>query len=88
MNKTKKESRTVDERKVRIVLKVNEESDRMGDADLEVFVDGTSIGGGNIGGGEPEDNGYFRDYDWIPPLLEDLAKKLGATVTMSGPRRD
>jgi hypothetical protein len=45
----------------------------------EVYVDGELIGDGNYGG-EPEDNVRYRDYSWVEPLLEELAKRLGADV--------
>ena len=43
----------------------------------EVYVDGIYIGQGNYQG-EPEDNTIWRDYKWVPVLLNQLATKLGA----------
>lgn len=50
-------------------------------ASLELYVDGDLIGDEYIGG-EPEDNTWCRDYAWIAPLMETLAKKLGANATI------
>lgn len=46
---------------------------------VEVFIDGKSIGRGGFGG-EPEDNSENRDYGWVIPMLNKLAKELGAEV--------
>lgn len=46
---------------------------------IAVKVDGVLVGGGSMGG-EPEDNTELRDYVWIRPLIETLAKALGADV--------
>lgn len=57
-------------------------TDRGETAVVEVIVNGDPLGAGVIGG-EPEDNYYFRDYDWIDSLLGQLAKALGAEVIFS-----
>jgi hypothetical protein len=44
-----------------------------------VIIDGESIGTGNIGG-EPEDNTYNRDYNWIDSMIRSVALALGADV--------
>lgn len=46
---------------------------------ITVKVDGETVGGGSFGG-EPEDNMELRDYAWVRPLIESLAKALGAEV--------
>jgi hypothetical protein len=47
--------------------------------ETELLVDGELIGSGAYGG-EPEDNSYWRDYKWVEPMIESLAKKLGGEV--------
>jgi hypothetical protein len=44
-----------------------------------VMVDGKHLALGSFGG-EPEDNCESRDYDWVRPMLRQLAEALGATV--------
>ncbi|MBA7629317.1 hypothetical protein ES703_36815 [subsurface metagenome] len=57
-------------------------SDKCGEVEVtEVFVDGEKIGEGSYGG-EPEDNHRYRDYNWVEPLLQKLAIKLGAEVEL------
>jgi hypothetical protein len=46
---------------------------------ITVKVDGVEVGNGGIGG-EPEDNCEARDYRWVRPMIEKLAKALGAEV--------
>jgi len=50
-----------------------------GYADVMVSVDGELIIEGWIGG-EPEDNSYQRDYNWIDSSFKRLAEALGANV--------
>ena len=47
--------------------------------EVEVFIDGKSLGV-EMYGGEPEDNCRGRDYSWVEPLLKQLAELLGAEV--------
>lgn len=47
--------------------------------EIEVLVDGHSMGTGHFGG-EPEDNTKYRDYRWVEPMLVKLANSLGAEV--------
>ena len=47
--------------------------------EVEVFINGKSLGRG-VYGGEPEDNSRGRDYSWVEPLLKQLAEELGAEV--------
>lgn len=69
-------------RHVKIELVTNDNRDRPR-ADMRVFLDGERLSGaeGTLGGGEPEDNIYYRDWSWVPLALENLAKALGATVS-------
>lgn len=46
---------------------------------VNVLLDGTSIGGGGIGG-EPEDATIGRDYSWIVPALKAVAESFGHPV--------
>ena len=50
-----------------------------GCASVMVFVDGKLIIDGWIGG-EPEDNSYQRDYNWIDASFKRLSEVLGADV--------
>ena len=45
----------------------------------EFYIDGEKIGEGYYGG-EPEDNLRYRDYAWVPEIIEKIAKRLGADV--------
>lgn len=65
---------------VKIVTEVSER-DGASMGDISVYVDGKIVAGGRAGGGEPEDNTYHRDYDWIDDALVKLAKACGAEVT-------
>ena len=49
--------------------------------ELSITVDGKEIAVGSFGG-EPEDNSHYRDYSWVRPAFESLAKSLGANVTL------
>jgi hypothetical protein len=51
-------------------------------ASVVVSVDGKRVGGGGMGG-EPEDNTRCRDWSWVEPTLEALAKALGADVELT-----
>lgn len=42
---------------------------------FELHVNNQFVGSGNFGG-EPEDNSYYRDYDWVVPAFKRLAEKL------------
>lgn len=68
-----------------ITINVTKSTDDYGDedgrADVEVLADGAPVAAGRIGG-EPEDNQIGRDYRWVVPALEALAKACGATVTV------
>jgi hypothetical protein len=66
-----------------ITIKVTKSThdDREGYASIEVTTDGNTVAEGYIGG-EPEDNRITRDYRWIVPMLEALAKTCGATVNV------
>lgn len=68
---------------MKVVIKSISGTNRWGDIneETEVYVDGEHIGGGGYGG-EPEDNYRFRDYSWVENLLAELARKLGADVTV------
>lgn len=46
---------------------------------VEIWIDGKKVAGGRFGG-EPEDNSYERDYEWVGQALEKLAKECGALV--------
>ena len=62
-------------------VQINIELDEDGFAILELFVEGKLLGRESIGG-EPEDNSYYRDYNWIGFMLKDLALKLGAEAEL------
>lgn len=69
---------------MKITIRVIEPSDdrygeREGWATIEVHAGPLKIADGQIGG-EPEDNRITRDYAWVVPMLETLAKKCGAEV--------
>lgn len=58
-----------------------DEYDRAKYASIELYVGGKMVGDEYIGG-EPEDNMWTRDYEWIAPMLQTLAEKLGAHATV------
>jgi len=62
--------------KVIIDIEIEDNYD-ISQAMLSLSVDGRVIGSGCIGG-EPEDNTLGRDYNWIAPLMKQLAQELGA----------
>lgn len=73
-----------------ITIKVTKhtDEDHEGHAEIEVVASNEAAGAephvvteGYIGG-EPEDNRITRDYRWIVPALEAVAKACGATVTV------
>ena len=49
---------------------------------LVVYVDDKELYRGHYGG-EPEDNSHYRDYSWVRDAMGELAKELGAEVTLS-----
>mgnify|MGYP000497033514 CR=1 FL=1 len=61
------------------VIGSGNDDDRDGWATIEVHAGDVKIADGHIGG-EPEDNRIYRDYSWVVPMLETLAKKCGAEV--------
>ena len=63
---------------------VNIEIELDGDdfAIFELFVDGKLLGSDSIGG-EPDENSYYGDYNWIGFLMKKLAIELGADVKMN-----
>jgi|LGVE01.1.fsa_nt_gb hypothetical protein len=63
-------------------VQIDIELDEDGFAILELFVEGKLLGSESIGG-EPEDNSYYRDYNWIGTLMKQLAIELGADVKMN-----
>lgn len=67
--------------KVKINVEIEENYDRPLTT-LNLIVDGSAIGTEMIGG-EPEDNSYQRDYNWIPALMVKLAKSLGADTEIN-----
>ena len=67
-----------------VLIKVEPDGDvydRAKYAFVRVYVDGELVGDEYIGG-EPEDNMWTRDYEWIAPMLQTLAEKLGAHATI------
>lgn len=58
-----------------------DEDDRAKYASIILYVGGKLVGEEYIGG-EPEDNMWTRDYEWIAPMLQTLAEKLGAHATI------
>ena len=64
---------------MKIEIKVIETRKWGESARIEVHAEGQKIATGHVGG-EPEDNTIDRDYSWIVPALEGLAKKCGAEV--------
>lgn len=63
---------------VKICIKPNDDDDRPL-AEICIYINDKMINSAMIGG-EPEDNSYTRDYAWIAPMLQNLAKQLGADV--------
>ncbi len=73
-----------------ITIKVTKstDDDHEGHAEIEVVASKEAAGAeprvvaeGYIGG-EPEDNRITRDYRWIVPMIEAVAKACGATVNV------
>lgn len=67
--------------KTNVVIEVEQFDDYRGRAELRLRVDGDLIDTGSFGG-EPEDNLEYRDYAWVKGMLERLATRLGAHVTI------
>ena len=65
--------------KKKVTIEHKVDADDFTRTEVYVMVDGENVGGGLIGG-EPEDAMELRDYDWIRPMIEALAVKLGAEV--------
>lgn len=57
--------------KIKIVVEQLNDTDHS----LHLFVNDELIDVGHFGG-EPEDNSYYRDYDWVVPAFKRLAEKL------------
>lgn len=56
-------------------------NDRYGCGHIEACVNGELVADGYVGG-EPEDNSYYRDYDWIDGMVKAVAQALGANVNV------
>jgi len=54
-----------------------------GGADVSVSVNGRLLFNERAGGGEPEDNLYYRDWNWVVQGIKLLAAELGADVEIT-----
>jgi len=64
---------------------VTDECDRGDRASMRITVDGETLeaAGGSLGGGEPEDNTFRRDWNWVPYAMKSLAERLGCVVSVT-----
>lgn len=68
-----------------VMIEIEQFDDDRGRAELRLLVDGELLDTG-VFGGEPEDNTEYRDYAWVKVMLEKLATRLGAHVTIEHKR--
>lgn len=73
---------------IKVIEPANDDyGEREGWATIEVHDGQVKVADGHIGG-EPEDNRMTRDYRWIVPMLEALAKRCGADVEIVETREE
>ena len=68
----------------KVTIEVQEVLDEPLDCNIQIYLNGTLLEQGYVGG-EPEDNCLYRTYDWIIPAFQKLAESLGADTEVIEP---